>query len=65
MVMEEFVEKLDESVERNNREVVVLYLFPEFPETLENSRYFRLVEKGSPWQLRNGMHIYRNVTNTV
>ncbi|MCI9135009.1 MAG: hypothetical protein HFI31_12610 [Lachnospiraceae bacterium] len=60
-VMREVNENICESIRRKPRKVTLLYLFPEFPETFMSDKRWKLIERGTTLQLRNGMHIFQNV----
>ena len=59
-VMREVTDRLHESALRNPRKIVILYLYPEYPDELVADGYFCLIEKESRRKIRNGMHIYVN-----
>ncbi len=60
-VIHEVNEKLCESVKKRHRKVIVLYLFPEFPEEFAKDSRWRLLKKGFWFELRHGMHIYEGI----
>jgi hypothetical protein len=44
-VMERVLRRLDESYDQHPREIVLVYVYPEFGFVLKNMRNFRLVEE--------------------
>lgn len=59
-VIKEVIDKINASVESKPRKVIILYLYPEFPEEITKDKKFVLVRKGSKKEIREGMHIYIN-----
>lgn len=59
-VMGEVVDRIHESILIKPRRVIILYLYPEYPDEIINKDYFILVKKGKKSEIRDGMHIYVN-----
>ena len=59
-VIIEVIERLNESLEKNPRKIVVMYLYPEFADEFEKNDNFILLKKGTKKEIREGMHIYVN-----
>lgn len=59
-VIKEVLQRINESIKRAPRKVVILYLYPEFPDEFRRDGNFVLVKKGNEKEIRNGMHIYVN-----
>ena len=59
-VMREFVKRVEESICRSPRKVHLLYLMPEYPDEVLESKIFKLTKRGKKSEIRYGMWIFEN-----